>query len=725
MTRMRSTSDPSSLGPGIVFSAALLMGYHVASRAARDTLFLTNIGLRWLPLMAATASVFSIAAALYVGARMAARGPRTLVPVAFLLSAALTLLEWWLHVSRPGIGSIVFFVHVAGFSPVLVSGFWSILGDSLDARTTRNAIGRISALATTGGLAGFLVAERITAWFGLPATMPVFAAANLWCAWSTARLTRPPTRRVPESPAAHVLPAGFQVLSRAPHLRNLALIVLGASVSAAMLDYIFKAHATGHSRQSLELMRVFLGFNGIVTIGTFVMQLSFSRLARARNRIVLSIGSLPATVLVGGVAACFLTSPWVVAVVRGSEAVLHGSLFRGGYELLYSALPKAQRNSVRTLIDVGFDRFGDILAAGTILFVLSYLPVASTTTLFLLSAAVGGLTLLAVLRLPHGHVAALEESLQVRAADVGPIASLSSLQFSMGVSGISGPEINPDGPAEPAPVVPPDIEPEPVRSSSERTGHEAQPVTAHESGSTTATLVATLGALRSEDDARARAALEQLSDLDPALVPQVIRLLGSAGVGTVAAKALMPVAELHVGQLVDALLDPHDEVQVRRGIPPILATCAGPRAVEGLAHGLMDHQFDVRSACAVALVRLKERDATLGVPPALAFEAVCWEARLGRQIWEALDPRPSRRAAAPLDEFLRVRAEASLAHIFTVLSLVLPRTAVMNALEGLKGTDASLRGTALEYLDDVLPPVVREALGPILEAAPSRQSPRP
>jgi hypothetical protein len=67
------------------------------------------------------------------------------------------------------------------------------------------------------------------------------------------------------------------------------------------------------------------------------------------------------------------------------------------------------------------------------------------------------------------------------------------------------------------------------------------------------------------------------------------------------------------------------------------------------------------------------------------------------------------------DEFIKSRASQSLAHVFTVLSLVLPAEPLQIALRGLHVEDEHLRGTALEYLESVLPPVVREPLWPFLE----------
>jgi len=68
-----------------------------------------------------------------------------------------------------------------------------------------------------------------------------------------------------------------------------------------------------------------------------------------------------------------------------------------------------------------------------------------------------------------------------------------------------------------------------------------------------------------------------------------------------------------------------------------------------------------------------------------------------------------------LDEALKGRANQSLMHVFTLLSLVLPTEPLRIAYRGLHTTDPNLRGTSLEYLEGVLPPAIHRGLRPLLE----------
>jgi hypothetical protein len=63
-------------------------------------------------------------------------------------------------------------------------------------------------------------------------------------------------------------------------------------------------------------------------------------------------------------------------------------------------------------------------------------------------------------------------------------------------------------------------------------------------------------------------------------------------------------------------------------------------------------------------------------------------------------------------------------HVFNLLALALDRQAVRIVRHAFEGTDDYLRGTALEYLDSVLPPSLVGRLIPRLGASRQTASPR-
>ena len=103
----------------------------------------------------------------------------------------------------------------------------------------------------------------------------------------------------------------------------------------------------------------------------------------------------------------------------------------------------------------------------------------------------------------------------------------------------------------------------------------------------------------------------------------------------------------------------------------------------------------------------------------VVFARVGHEVTVDRRVWEShklLDQLDEGGGDAPLvDEFLRKRTSRSLEHVFNILSLALPREPLKIAFRGLYTDDVNLRGTALEYLESILPGPIREGLWPFLE----------
>jgi hypothetical protein len=127
-------------------------------------------------------------------------------------------------------------------------------------------------------------------------------------------------------------------------------------------------------------------------------------------------------------------------------------------------------------------------------------------------------------------------------------------------------------------------------------------------------------------------------------------------------------------------------------------------------------------------MEIVEKNPSVVIDPARVFAVVEREAGVGRPVWESrrlLDAVPATDGRTPLDEFVRDRAGTSLAHVFTLLALVLPREPLQIAFRSLHTDDRQLQGTALEYLDGILPVAIRDRLWPFLERGPMVRSQRP
>ena len=115
----------------------------------------------------------------------------------------------------------------------------------------------------------------------------------------------------------------------------------------------------------------------------------------------------------------------------------------------------------------------------------------------------------------------------------------------------------------------------------------------------------------------------------------------------------------------------------------MLSVCRSQTVVDGLLTAIEDPVPGVRVQSARSLFRIHRR---------------CPEIRFDTD--RMLDLVRTDLARNPLD----------LAHVFTLLSCVLPVQPIRAAYRALRGDDTQIRGTALEYLHGVLPKDIRVAL---------------
>ena len=143
----------------------------------------------------------------------------------------------------------------------------------------------------------------------------------------------------------------------------------------------------------------------------------------------------------------------------------------------------------------------------------------------------------------------------------------------------------------------------------------------------------------------------------------------------------------------------------------MFSVCVSQRAADGLMLALDDPRFDVRCQSARSLASILEKNPQIRINSERIFAIVLREVAVGRPVWESRRLLDVPGEDTPVDAFVRDRAGESLAHVFTLLSLVLQREPLQIAFRSLQTDDEQLQGTALEYLEGVLPPPIRQRCG--------------
>jgi hypothetical protein len=676
-----------------------MIAFQLAGKATRDALFLSTFGVALLPRMVIAAAVLSAALSVLLARAFARIGPARLVPALFGLSALLLLGEAVLvHQARSAI-AVVVYLHFTALGALLVSGFWALVNERFDPRAARGTIGRITAGASIGGLLGGILPERVGATFQLTAMLPILSALHVLAALlvlgvDSGAKGRPAVPRR-EEPG----PSGFRILGRLRYLQGLGVLVALTAAAEGTLDYVFKARATEVAASGEELLRLFAAFYTVTALLGLIVQVSALRALLGRLGIARSAALLPTGVAAGAGASIFLPGLAPVLLARGTEVVLRNSLFRAAYEMLFTPVAPREKRATKVLLDVGAARIGDVVAGGVVQITL---PLAGTSaggillgTTMLFSAA----ALLVARQLHRGYTAMLAGSLKRQTADLPgkeredaaaflqTAGAFDLTELRMNLADITRAE-------EAARPRPSDASPQPVDRRQ---------------------------ALNDPDSHVVREALRD-GPLTADLIEPVIGLLAWDGVAGEAIHALRAAAADHTSVLVRHLLNPDEDFAIRRRLVSVLGDLPEAGAVEGLVRALDDLRFEVRYRAGRALKRLAERVPGLLIDRERVTAVVLREVTVERSVWESrqlLDTADDD-LAPPVADVLRDRADRSLEHVFSLLSLILPRATIQLAFEALHTDNPYLRGTALEYLETVLPDGIRHGLWPFLERGESR-----
>ena len=689
-----------------LMSATLMIAHQVAGKATRDAIFLSHYDVTDLPKMVLFAAIGSLFAVVLVARLLAKHGPWRVIPLAFFASGTLFAVNWWYYVIDPRIVAVSLYLQMAIFGAVLISGFWSVVNERFDPHTAKQTIARVAAAATLGGVLGGLAAGKIAQVTDVRFMLVVLSLLHLFCGVSVKAIgeSRSPQKNI------HVkMTSGIQLLSTHRYLQLMGALVVMAGVVAALVDYTFKAAASDYFDTSESLVVFFGQFYAAVGVATFMVQSLLGPQILRRYGLGVTLAVLPITVIAfGGVHLIAALRLYSLAALRGGQMVFTNSFFRSAFELLYTPLPPEIKRPTKAIIDVASDRLGDVLGSGVLLLLLAAVPNLSNATIVVLAILIAGTTILVVTRLYRGYVEQLATSLKDGAVSISENDVLdATTRRTLAESSVASER---------------ELLLNKIREKKyDRVGIEPPIPTGDTSPMMDAdedavALVSAIGDLTCGDRSRIRQVLTG-SFTDLRLVPFLIPLLADDELAEDVRMELRWKAPHAIGALTDALLDPDVGIKARQRIPSILEVTHNPRSVSGLLRGLEDEQFNVRYSSARALARMRERNAEIVIDKNLVFEAVEREASVPHHVWQnrglevEVDlPVDMSSGAGGSDP----RLEFSVEHVFTLLSLTFDRDALLLSRQALASSDRNLRGTALEYLENVLPEKVRTKLWPHL-----------
>jgi hypothetical protein len=479
---------------------------------------------------------------------------------------------------------------------------------------------------------------------------------------------------------------------------TLGLVILLGAVGSTLVEHLMNVEA--HDTLSPESLPLFFSaYYAGVSVLVFTVQTAFVSPALSRFGLGLTMSSCCLVLGAGSFAALLFPGIILITAAYGSASVLYESMFRPAKDVFFTSVPRPEQRRFKLFFDLAPNRLGAALGAGLIALATALWVERLYAVVLVTAITCAGAGVAVASRLSRAYVRNLEESLLrrregIELAEIGGFAMRSFPLSALTTLTSSPPRLSSALTTDiPSSVVEAAFDDPHLRAIRE---------------------------LRSRDFERVRAVLQAPGGVSE-LVQYVIPLLAFDPVAEDAVRALRLVAEEHVGALVDALLDPNQPFPVRRRLARAFSECTSQRAVDGLMAGLDDQRFEVRFQCGRSLASILRRNPRIRIDGERIFGNVLREIAVGRPVWEArrLLDGVDGEVDSFADEFLKDRAGQGLAHVFRLLSLVLPAQPLETAYRALHTEDRGLRGTALEYLEGVLPAAIYDGLSSFIGVTPA------
>jgi AAA family ATP:ADP antiporter len=207
------------------------------------------------------------------------------------------------------------------------------------------------------------------------------------------------------------------------------------------------------------------------------------------------------------------------------------------------------------------------------------------------------------------------------------------------------------------------------------------------------------------------------------LIPRVIKRLANPALTDVAVAVFAGMGDAVAGTLRDHLVDPETPVEVRREIPGVLQAIATPAAQFVLLESVLDSDTIVRHRIITALNKLgqvfPERridrrliETVLGAEIMAHYRSYQVLSTLGTSLSDGQDPVVQR-----IKDTMQQEAE----RIFRLLNILYAGHDMHSAYVGLLADDPIVQDNAIEFLEAVLSPQLRELIVPLFDRGVSPQ----
>jgi AAA family ATP:ADP antiporter len=220
-----------------------------------------------------------------------------------------------------------------------------------------------------------------------------------------------------------------------------------------------------------------------------------------------------------------------------------------------------------------------------------------------------------------------------------------------------------------------------------------------------------------DDDVALQAATAARELGSEELVDSLVRALARPAVADEAAGALAHLGTRVVPLLGSRLKDPGVGVEIKRELPGVLVRIGSAAAEQVLVDSLLHADVTLRHRVVSSLNKLRV------IHPEVRIESSTIELLLAAEIaghyrsYQVLGPLQHHlKDDDPVLEAMRASMEQELERIFRLMALLYPQTGLHDAYVGVRAANPIVRANALEFLDNVLKPELRQVLVPVLDS---------
>lgn len=222
--------------------------------------------------------------------------------------------------------------------------------------------------------------------------------------------------------------------------------------------------------------------------------------------------------------------------------------------------------------------------------------------------------------------------------------------------------------------------------------------------------------LADPDPAVVRHALQSLQP-DDQLVGDIAQALAVPDLASDAGAALARFGERVIPEIERRLHDPDLAIEIRRELPSVLVRIGTPAAQHALMSSLLQGDTALRFRVVASLNKLRETNPHLWIDPRTIELLLAAEIAGHYRSYQALGPlrtelREDSTALAAMERAMQHELE----RIFRLMALAYPINGLHDAYVGVRSNDRTVRANALEFLENVLAPNIRNVLLPLIDS---------